>query len=202
MYYGHPYAGENPSNLLPEHLSNITVWSEWAVYFHGDWGFRNEASNKARVVCVSKSTETIEPVREPRCSILSPAAGLAAPEGYRCTTAKGFSFERISGGRWKDRESGVAWGGVMEHVPNYKYNEAAAVCSENQAMLPSLEDVQTGEAHGIRELFGARSDYDPSFPRVMWISSSDPDRTKAYHQHTGKIVNSWMLRPETRCVTR
>lgn len=83
------------------------------------------------------------------------------------TTSTGFVFELISkdekGERWKDLETGLTWGPIHgDPINHYEATEKFG------AALPTKEEFETAENHGIREVLDMKNKW-------FWSSSVFPN---------------------------
>lgn len=89
--------------------------------------------------------------------------------GAKVRTVKGFVFTKLSDGRWSDDTTGLIWGAVVKESINW--DDAMAKYGDK---LPTKEEFETAEKHGIRGVIKAMNDF--------WFWSSSPrDAESAFY---------------------
>jgi hypothetical protein len=87
------------------------------------------------------------------------------PTGELVKTTKGFIWEVIGAGLWKDQTTGLTWGPIhKEKLNHYQATE------KYRDKLPIREEFEEAEKHGIREVLNMNGYW-------FWSSSVSPDDT-------------------------
>jgi hypothetical protein len=108
-------------------------------------------------------------------------------------TSKGYTWTKINS-EWKDETSGLIW--KDEEVDTYNYNEAIAKFGNS---LPTKEEYEQAELHGIREVLSFNKDY-------YWSASVySLNRANAwiFNGANGNVsTNNRNLNYSVRCIAR
>lgn len=111
-----------------------------------------------------------------------------APNKASFTTRNGFVFNRVAKG-WKDAISGKIW--YDDKKRNVDQEDAKNFCAKRGQILPSKNDFEVAESHGISEVFKDMRVED----RLFWSSSlitfdskSYNDRVYCYSGYGGYLI--------------
>lgn len=121
----------------------------------------------------------------PECGRVSEDAALAT----QCVTRTKSTFTRVEGG-WLDEDSGLVW--LEETRGGVTQTEALAWCDSRDAALPTREQFELAEAHGLREVFKSiATDTEHGYRRFFWSSTAYPswldEISYAYGGYDGQV---------------